>query len=72
MKAQANKHQKDVSYKAEDLIWLSGQNIKITQPSCDLKDKQLGPLRVSQRVRTSYCLGLQATMRVHNQTPPPA
>ena len=43
-----------------------------TRPGRGLEDKQLGPFRVSQHVRTSYRLGLHAIMRIHNQTPPPA
>ena len=70
MKAQVDKHQKNVN--VGDIVWLSGQNIKITQSSCNIKDRQLEPFCVSQHVRMSYHLRLHVIMRTHNQTPPPA
>ena len=50
MKAQEDKHQKNVSYEVRDMIWLSGCNIKTTQSSCDLKDKQLRLFRIKEQV----------------------
>ena len=32
IKAQADKHCKDVTYEVEDMVWLSGRNIKFTRP----------------------------------------
>ena len=66
MKTQTDKHQKDVSYKAGDMIWLSDCNIKSTRPCHSLKDKQLGPYWVIEKVEASYRLELPSTMRVHD------
>ena len=54
MKAQADKHQKDVTYEVRDMVWLSDCNIKFMRPCQDLKDKQLGLFRVKERVGAAY------------------
>ena len=66
MKAQADKHRKDVTYEVGDMVWLSGRNIKSTRPCWDLEDKQLGPFRVKERVGAAYQLELPATMRIQD------
>lgn len=68
MKAQADKHQKNVSYEVRNMMWLSDCNIKTTRPSKDLKDKQLGPFWVFEQVDAFYQLNLPAIMGIHRSS----
>ena len=53
MKAQADKHQKDVTYEIRDMMWLLDCNIKFM--TCqNLKDKQLRLFHIKEQVRAAY------------------
>ena len=62
MKVQVNKHQKNVTYKVENMVWLSEHNIKFTRSCQDLENKQLKLFWVKKQMRAVYQLKLSATM----------
>ena len=66
MKAQADKHQKNVTYKVRDIVWLSEGNIKFTRLCQNLKNKQLRSFCVKKWVRAVYQLKLSAIMQIHD------
>ena len=66
MKAQTDKHHKDVSYEVKDIIWLSDCNIRSIRSSHDLKNKQLRSYCVIKWVETFYRLKLLNIMCIHN------
>lgn len=66
MRTEANKHRKDVTYNVGDRVWLSSENIQTIRPCKTLKDKQLGPYRIIERVGVSYRLKLLKSIKQHN------
>ena len=66
MKVQVNKHQKNVTYKIENIVWLSDCNIKFIRLCWDLKNKQLRLFWVKKWVRAVYQLKLSAIMWIYN------
>lgn len=65
MKAQADKHRKDVSYRICENVWLSSRDIKTTRPCKDLEDKQLGPYKITAEHGESHKLELPSSMKIH-------
>lgn len=66
MRAQVNKHRKDVTYNVGDRVWLSSENIQTIRPCKTLEDKQLSPYRIIERVGASYRLKLPKSIKQHN------
>ena len=66
MKAQADKHWKNITYKVRDTVWLSGCNIKFTRPCWDLKNKQLRSFHVKEQIEAVYQLKQSAIMWIHD------
>ncbi len=63
IKAQINKHKRNVIYKIDDQIWLSFRNIKIMRSCKNLKDKQLDLYSIIVKVETFYHLHLSTSMK---------
>ena len=66
MKAQADKHQKDITYKIKNMMWLSDCNIKFMKSCWDLKNKQLKLFWVKKQMRAVYQLKLSATLWIYD------
>lgn len=66
MVEQTNRHRQDVTFKEEDLVFLSSKNIATERPCKKLDDKRFGPFEVKERVGSSYRLRLPPTMRIHD------
>jgi hypothetical protein len=62
----ANKKKKNMVYNPGDLIFLFSRNIKMIRPLKKLEDKILGPFKILKVVKTSYCLQLPTTIRIHD------
>ncbi len=63
IKAQINKHKRNVIYKIDDQIWLSFRNVKIMRSCKNLKDKQLNFYSIIVKVKTFYHLHLSTSMK---------
>jgi hypothetical protein len=56
-----------VPYCVGDRVWLEGRNLNTTHPSAKLSPRCYGPFLVTAAVsRTSYCLKLPTSWRIHN------
>ncbi len=63
IKAQMNKHRRDIIYEVDDQVWLVFENIKITRSCKDLKDKQLNFYSITVKVEIFYRLQLSKSMK---------
>ncbi len=63
IKAQINKHKRDVIYEVNDWIWLFSRNIKTTKSCKNLKDKQLKLYQITVKVEIFYHLRLSISMK---------
>ncbi len=63
IKAQINKHRRDIIYKVGDWIWLFSRNIKTTRSCKNLKDKQLELYQITVKVEIFYHLHLLISMK---------
>ncbi len=63
IKAQVNKHKRDIIYEVDDWVWLFFRNIKITRSCKDLKDKQLELYQIIVKVEIFYHLHLLISMK---------
>ncbi len=63
IKAQINKHKRDVIYEVNDWVWLSFRNVKTTRSCKDLKDKQLELYQITIKVEIFYHLRLSVSMK---------
>ena len=63
IKAQINKHRRDVIYKINDWVWLFFRNVKITRSCKDLKDKQLELYQITVKAKIFYHLRLSVSMK---------
>ena len=63
IKAQINKHRRDVIYEINDWVWLFFRNVKITRSCKDLKDKQLESYQITVKARIFYHLHLSVSMK---------
>ncbi len=63
IKAQINKHRRDVIYEVENWIWLLFRNVKITRSCKDLKDKQLELYQITVKAKIFYHLRLSVSMK---------
>jgi len=66
MMKQANKHRKEVDYKAGSKVFLNERNIVTARPFKKLDDKMLDPFTNLDSVDSSYKLKLPESMRVHD------
>ena len=66
MITQVNRHRLDITFDADDAVFLSSKNIK-TERLCEkLDDKKYGPFKVKDLMGSSYRLELPPTMRIHD------
>ncbi len=63
IKAQINKHKRDVIYEVNDWVWLFFRNIKTTRSCKDLKDKQLELYQITVKVEIFYHFHLLISMK---------
>ncbi len=63
IKAQMNKHRRDVIYEVDDQVWLVFENIKIIRSCKDLKDKQFDLYSITVKVEIFYRLQLSRSMK---------
>ncbi len=63
IKAQINKHRRDIIYEVDDWIWLFSRNIKTTRSCKNLKDKQLKLYQITVKVEIFYHLHLLISMK---------
>ncbi len=63
IKAQMNKHKRDIIYEVNDQVWLIFENIQITRSCKDLKDKQLNLYSITVKVEIFYHLQLSRSMK---------
>jgi len=63
IKAQINKHRRNVIYEVDDWVWLFFRNIKITRSCKNLKDKQLKLYQITVKVEIFYHLRLSISMK---------
>ena len=63
---QANRRRKDVTFKVEDMVFLTNKNYNIDRPFKKLDSKKWGLFKVTKLIKTSYRLRLPATMRIYN------
>ncbi len=63
IKAQINKHKRDVIYEVNDWVWLFSRNIKTTRSCKNLKDKQLEFYQITVKVEIFYYLCLLISMK---------
>ncbi len=63
IKAQINKHKRNIIYEVENWIWLFFRNVKITRSCKDLKDKQLESYQITVKARIFYHLYLSVSMK---------
>ncbi len=63
IKAQINKHKRDVIYEVNDWVWLFSRNIKTTRSCKNLKDKQLEFYQITVKVEIFYHLCLLISMK---------
>ncbi len=63
IKAQINKHRRDVIYEVNDWVWLFFRNVKITRSCKDLKDKQLELYQIIVKAKIFYHLHLSISMK---------
>ena len=54
IKVQVDKHCKDVIYEVEDMVWLSGCNIKFIKLCQNLENKQLRLFCIKEQVGAAY------------------
>ncbi len=63
IKAQINKHKRDVIYEIDDWVWLFFRNVKITRSCKDLKDKQLELYQITVKAKIFFHLRLSISMK---------
>ncbi len=63
IKAQINKHRRDVIYEVKNWVWLFFRNVKITRSCKDLKDKQLESYQITVKAKIFYHLRLSISMK---------
>ncbi len=63
IKAQINKHKRDVIYEINDWVWLFFRHVKITRSCKDLKNKQLKLYQITVKVKVFYYLHLLISMK---------
>ncbi len=63
IKAQINKHKRDVIYEVDNWVWLFSRNIKTTKSCKNLKDKQLESYQITVKVEIFYHFYLSISMK---------
>ena len=61
---RVNPHRLDVTFKDNDLFFLSSKNIVSTRPSKKLDNKRYSPFKIAKAVGSSYRLALPSTMHI--------
>jgi len=67
MKKQADKHQKKMIYKVDDMMFLNSRNITISRSLKKLDDKMLELFKILIEVEHAYRLKLLSTMKIHSK-----
>ncbi len=65
MKKQIDKHQKEMIYKIDDIMFLNSRNITISRSSKKLNDKMLELFKILIEIEHAYWLKLSLTMKIH-------
>ncbi len=65
MKKQIDKHQKEMIYKIDDIMFLNSRNITISRSSKKLNDKMLELFKILIEIEHAYRLKLSLTMKIH-------
>ncbi len=63
IKAQINKHKRDIIYEINDWVWLFFKNVKIMRSCKDLKDKQLELYQITVKAKIFYHFRLSVSMK---------
>ncbi len=63
IKAQINKHRRDIIYEVNNWVWLFFRNIKTTKSCKNLKDKQLESYQITVKVEIFYYFRLLISMK---------
>ncbi len=63
IKAQINKHRRDVIYEVKNWVWLFFRNVKTTRLCKNLKDKQLELYQITVKAKIFYHLRLSVSMK---------
>jgi len=67
MKKQADKHQKKMIYKINDMMFLNSRNMTISRSSKKLDDKMLELFKILIEIEHAYQLKLSSTMKIHSK-----
>ncbi len=67
IKKQINKHQKEIIYKINDMMFLNSRNIMISRSSKKLDDKMLELFKILIEIKHAYQLKLSSTMKIHSK-----
>ncbi len=67
MKKQIDKHQKEMIYKIDDMMFLNSRNIMISRSSKKLDDKMLELFKILIKIEHAYQLKLSLTMKIHSK-----
>ncbi len=67
MKKQINKHQKEMIYKINDMMFLNSRNIMISRSLKKLNDKMLELFKILIKIKHAYWLKLSSTMKIHSK-----
>ncbi len=67
MKKQIDKHQKEMIYKIDDIMFLNSRNITISRSSKKLDDKMLELFKILIEIEHAYQLKLSLTMKIHSK-----
>jgi len=65
MKKQIDKHQKEMIYKINDMMFLNSRNIMISRSLKKLNDKMLKLFKILIKIEHAYQLKLSSTMKIH-------
>ena len=65
IKKQINKHQKEIIYKINDIMFLNSRNIMISRSLKKLDDKMLELFKILIKIEHAYQLKLLLTMKIH-------
>ncbi len=67
MKKQINKHQKEMIYKINDMMFLNSRNIMISKSLKKLNNKMLEFFKILIEIKHVYQLKLSLTMKIYSK-----
>ncbi len=67
MKKQTDKHQKEMIYKINNMMFLNSRNIMILRSLKKLDDKMLEFFKILIKIKHAYQLKLSLTMKIHSK-----